>query len=103
METVGQILRNAREKKGLLLREVAASAELDQSILSKIERGTRKPSKKQLFKIAKILGLNKEKLLIHYLSEKIAYEIAEEEAAGQVLKIAESKVKYLIKSGNGRR
>ncbi len=95
-------MRNKRENKGLLLREVAASAALDQAILSKIERSERKPSKEQLFKLAKILGLDREQLLIHYLSEKIAYEIAGEKVADEVLRVAESKVKYLKKTGNGK-
>ena len=102
METVGQILRTQRQKKGLLLREVAASASLDQAILSKIERSERKPSREQLFKLGKILELDKDELLIHYLSEKIAYEIAEEKVAGEVLKVAESKVKYLKRNGNAK-
>lgn len=102
METVGQILRTQREKRGLLLREVAASASLDQAILSKIERSERKPSKEQLFKLSKILELDKEELLIHYLSEKIAYEIAEEKGATQILRVAESKVKYLKRNGNAK-
>ena len=36
-KTTGQILREKREKKGLLLRQVAAMLDIDTAILSKIE------------------------------------------------------------------
>ena len=38
-QTTGEILRESREKKGLLLRQVAALLEMDTAILSKVERG----------------------------------------------------------------
>ncbi len=50
METVGQIIRNKRENLGLLLRQVAAYADIDQAILSKIERNERKQTKDLILK-----------------------------------------------------
>ena len=47
METFGDIIKIEREKKGLLLRQVASALEIDQAIVSKFERGERKPSKEQ--------------------------------------------------------
>ena len=38
METLGHIIRTKREAKGLLLRQVAAHLDIDQAILSKIEK-----------------------------------------------------------------
>ena len=49
----------------------------------------------QIAKLADILDLNKDNLLIQYLSENIAYEIADDDLANQALKVAEKKVKYL--------
>jgi len=94
-QTTGEILRENRERKGLLLRQVSAMLDIDVAILSKVERGERKASKEQIIKLAKILDLNEEELLIHYLSEKIAYELVDEEVASQTLKVAEKKVEYL--------
>ena len=94
-KTIGEILRENREKKGLLLRQVAAMLDIDTAIMSKVERGERKATKEQILKLAKILDLNEEKLLIHYLSEKIAYALVDEEVASQTLKVAEEKVEYL--------
>ena len=95
METVGQIIRAKRESLGLLLRQVAFYLDIDQAILSKIERNERKPTKENIMKLAEILKLDKEDLWVQFMSEKIAYEIANEDCAGKVLKAAEQKVKYL--------
>jgi HTH-type transcriptional regulator, competence development regulator len=95
METVGQIIRARRENLGLLLRQVASYVDIDQAILSKIERNERKPTKNNILKLAEILKLDKEDLFVQFLSDKIAYEIADEDCANKVLKVAEQKVKYL--------
>lgn len=95
MKTVGQIIRDKRESLGLLLRQVAAYLDIDQAILSKIERNERKPTKENIIKLAEILKLDKEYLLVQFISERIAYEIAGEDCASKVLKVTEQKVKYL--------
>lgn len=95
MKTVGQTIRAKRESKGLLLRQVASYLDIDQAILSKIERNERKPTKENIVKLAEILDFDKEDLLVQFISERIAYEIADEDCASKVLKAAEKKVKYL--------
>ena len=95
MKTVGQIIRAKRESLGLLLRQVASYLDIDQAILSKIERSERKPTKDNIIKLAEILKLDKEDLLVQFISDRIAYEIAEEDCASKVSKVAEQKVKYL--------
>ena len=95
METVGQIIRARRENLGLLLRQVASYVDIDQAILSKIERNERKPTKDNILKLAEILKLDKEDLFVQFMSDKIAYEIADEDCANKVLKVAEQKVYYL--------
>lgn len=94
-QTIGEVLRESREKKGLLLRQVAALLDIDTAILSKVERGERKATKEQIVKFADVLDLDKEELLIHYLSEKIAYELVDEDVASQTLRVAEERVEYL--------
>lgn len=91
---VGEILREKREEKGLYLRHVSAQLDIDTAILSKIERSERKATKEQMVKLAEILDLDKEELLILYLSEKILYEIKDEELGEKALKVAEQKIKY---------
>ena len=95
METLGQIIRNKRENLGLLLRQVSANLDIDPAILSKIERNERRPNKELIIKLSEILKLDKEELLAQYFSDKIAYDIADEDCADRVLKLAEKKVQYL--------
>jgi transcriptional regulator with XRE-family HTH domain len=95
MKTVGEIIREKRESLGLLQRHVAFYLDIDQAILSKIERNERRPSKENILKIAEILKLDKEELLVQFISEKFAYEIANEECVYEVLKATEKKVEYL--------
>ena len=102
MQTGGQIIKTKRETLGLLLRQVAAHVDIDQAILSKIERGERKPSKDNIIKLAEILSLDEQELMIQFISDKIAYEISDEAFASQALKVAEKKVKYLKSTRNGK-
>lgn len=94
MKTTGKIIRDQREKKGLLLRHVSAKLDIDTAILSKIERGERKATREQIIKLADMLALDKKSLLIQYLSEKILYEIQNEDLGFQALKVAEKIIKY---------
>lgn len=102
-KTTGEILREKREKKGLLLRQVAALLDIDTAILSKIERSERKASKEQIIKLAKILELDEEDLIVQFLSEKILYEIKDEELGSKALKVAEQKMKYVSRESNSRK
>ena len=94
MLTIGEQIRKLREDKGLPLRKVAAELDIDQSILSKIERGERKASKEQIIKIAKIFSVDEKKLLINYLSDKVLHELIGEDFAADALNVAEKKIKY---------
>jgi len=101
-KSTGEILREKREEKGLLLRHVSAELDIDTAILSKIERSERKATKEQIVKLAEILDLDKDDLIIQYLSEKILCEIKDEKLGSKALKLAEQKMKYINnnKSGN---
>ena len=94
MNSFGEYLRSRREQLGLPLRKVAAELDIDQAIISKFERNERKPTKEQVLKFAKFYKLDKETLLIEWLSDKVAYELQGENLAGKVLKAAEQKIKY---------
>lgn len=102
METFGYIIKNKREGKGLILRQVASALDIDQAIISKFERGERKPSKEQVEKFAEFYDLDKNKLITSWLSDKIANEILYEENIGEVLKVAEEKALYLKTIHDGK-
>lgn len=78
----------------MLLRHVSALLDIDTAILSKIERGERKATREQINKLAEILEINKEALIVQYLSEKILYELKDEDLGIQALKVAEKTIKY---------
>jgi transcriptional regulator with XRE-family HTH domain len=94
MKSFGEIIKQARETKGLYLRQVAAVLDIDQAIISKFEHGDRKPSKEQVMLFAEFFKLDKEALLIAWLSDKVAYDLKDEVFADKVLKVAEQKILY---------
>lgn len=73
------LLKNAREQKGLKTREVAQLLGIDQALISKFENGSRKPTKDQVVKLATLLGIDFETLMVAWLKEKILYEIGQDE------------------------
>jgi Fic family protein/DNA-binding XRE family transcriptional regulator len=88
------LLKNAREQKGLKTREVAQILGIDQALISKFESGTRKPTKDQISKLAQLLEIDYETLMIAWLKEKILYEIGDDEFALKALILAEQEIKY---------
>jgi len=94
-ETLGEKLRQLREKNELPLRKVAALIDIDVAILSKMERSERKLSKEVVLKLAELYKYDIEELLVLFLSEKIMYEIQDEELGEKALKVTEQRVKYL--------
>lgn len=95
MKMLGEILKQKRGELNLILREVSALTEIDQSIISKFEKGERKPSREQVLKFAEIYNLPKKELIISWQSDKLAYDLMKENDVGEILKVAESKIKYL--------
>ena len=92
------LLKNAREKKGLKTRELAHLLEIDQALVSKFESGTRKPTKEQILKLANLLEIDYETLMVAWLKEKILYEIGDDNLALKALKVAEDEIKLNKKS-----
>lgn len=93
----GEFIRQLREEAELPLRKVAAQLDIDPSLLGKIERNERQPTREVISGIAKIFHQDEKKLHQEYVSDQIAYRILEEEADIETLKVAEKKVEYLIK------
>ena len=94
-KTIGEKLRQLREQNELPLRKVAALLDIDVAILSKMERGERKLTKEVVLKLADIYKYSEDDLLVLFLSDKIMYEIQDEELGEKALKVAEKRVKYL--------
>ena len=98
MDNLGKTIRKMREQKELPLRTVAAYLDIDQAILSKIERGQRTATRKQVVKLAEYYKINESDLLVSWLSDKLVYEVANEQVALKALQVAEEKVSYLAKT-----
>lgn len=94
-KTIGEKLRQLREENKLPLRKVAALLDIDVAILSKMERGERKLTKKVVLKLANIYKYSADNLLVLFLCDKIMYEIQDEDLGEKALEVAEKRVKYL--------
>jgi transcriptional regulator with XRE-family HTH domain len=94
--TFGKIVKTLREEKNLTLREVSEYLGVDTSMLGKIEKNNRKPTKQLIMKFSTFFNVDERELTIAFLSDNLAYQIMdEEEFATEVLKVAEKKVEYL--------
>lgn len=94
MSKVSEMLKTAREERKLILRKVASALDIDQSLISKFEKGERKPTKEQLIRLADFYGLPKQDLLIDWFSDKIIIELIDLDFAKDILIVAEEKIKY---------
>ena len=94
-KSFGEQLRKLREDSGQTLQIVAKKIEIDTSLLAKIERNERQPTKQLINQIAIFFQVNEKELQNEFLSDQIAYKILEENADVNILKVAEKKVSYL--------
>ncbi len=94
-ESFGEHIRKLREENGLPLRKVAAILDIDPSTLSKIERGERSANKEMIPLLAELFKEDAETLGLILLSDKVAYDLRDEENPNETLKVAEEKIKYL--------
>ena len=93
-ESFGEHIRALRENQKLPLRKVAAALD-NTSTLSKIERGERTANKEMLPLLANLFSESEEELGLILMSDKVAYDLVQEENPDQILKVAEEKIKYL--------
>ena len=94
-KSFGEHLRNLREDSGLTLKFVSEQIGIDTSLLAKIERNKRQPTKQIIKQVADFFKVDEKELQNDFLSDVIAYKILDEEADISILKVAEKKVKYL--------
>ena len=101
-ESFGEHLRTLRENAGLTLKSVAEQIGIDTSLLAKIERNERQPTKQIIKEVAAYFKVNEKELQNNFLSDQIAYKILDQEADLSILKVVEEKVKYLKTVHNGK-
>ena len=94
LDSIGEQIRKLRENAKMPLRQLASILEIDQSTLSKIERGERKANTQIIEQIAHIFSMNIEDLLVNFYSDIVSYQIGEEKTYSKILKVAEAKIEY---------
>lgn len=78
------------------LGDVSAQLGVDISMLAKIEKNERKPTKQFISRVAAFFQVSEKELTVNYLSDTIAYKLLEEEdLAVEIIKLAEEKINYL--------
>lgn len=103
MDSLGNSIRKLREERDLPLRTVSAYLNIDQAILSKIERGQRKASREQVVKLADYFKVKETELIIAWLSDKVVDDVEDEKYALQAIHVAEEKIKYLTRNARSPR
>jgi len=92
-DSFGDYIRKNREDKKLPLRKVAAHLDIDQSTLSKVERGERPASAEYLGPLADILQLDLKDVQARFIADKISKDFAGMEHLTEGLKVAEQQLR----------
>jgi len=91
---LGTRIKELRESKNLLQRQLAASLEIDTPMFSKIERGERRAKREQVLLFAKLLDTDENELLTLWLADQVYDIVKDEENAAKALKVTEKKINY---------
>lgn len=89
----GERIKQLRESKELLQRQLAASLEIDTPMFSKIERGERRAKREQVLLLAQLLEADVHDLLAVWLADQIYELVKEEEDAKEALQMVLNTVK----------
>ena len=96
-ENMGDYIRQLREQAEMPLWKLAALLDIDQSTLSKLERGERPVNRQMLPIIAKTFKVDEKELIVKFMSKQVAYQLADEKFAKEILIAAEEEIKYINK------
>lgn len=94
LTAIGNKLKEIRENKGIHLQEVAEITSINYSSLSRIETGKRLPTKAQIRILASFYNYSEKELLMQLISDKIIYEIKNEDFGLEGFYLTEQKIKY---------
>lgn len=102
MERLNDILKEARLKTRKVLKTVAEEIQMDYSLLSRIENGSRMPTKVQVLQLAEYYDIRPKELMLHWLSDKIYFQLKDEAFGLEALQLVESRLSYTIKAFNNQ-
>ena len=90
---IGKRLRQIREEKGLLLRQVAAKLEIDTAYISKMERGNKNIKREYILKLASLYNVNVDELITLWLADRVYDILVTEPNGSKALDIVKQKLK----------
>lgn len=90
---LGKRIKELREGRELLQRQLAASLEMDTPMFSKIERGERRARREQVVKLAELLQVDPNELLTLWLTDQITELIKDEDNAEKALDLVIKNVR----------
>jgi transcriptional regulator with XRE-family HTH domain len=86
-------IKQLREEKQFLQRQLAATLEIDTPMYSKIERGDRRAKREQVVILASLLQTDQKELLTLWLADQVIAVITDEkELADKALNIAKQNI-----------
>ena len=93
MEKFGLYIRSLRENANLPLRKLSYYLDIDQSTLSKIERGERQFTSDMIPKLATIFSIEYKDLQIMFLKEKLLSDLTNQDFAIEALTEVQKELK----------
>ncbi len=90
-------IRQLRENKHLLQRQVSAALDIDNALYCKIERGDRIAKREHVIKLAELLDGNKDELLRFWLADKVYDIVQSEDNANEVLNMVAENIELYKK------
>lgn len=92
---LGKRIKELREQREVLQRQLAASLEIDTPMFSKIERGERRAKREQVLKLATLLDADPNELLTLWLSDQITELVKDEDNADRALNLVMKNLRNL--------
>ena len=89
---LGKRIKELREEKGLLQRQLVAELEIDSPMYSKIERGERRAKREQVVKLAKMLNTDKDELLTLWLAGQVYEIVIDEDVAIAAINFVKTQI-----------
>ena len=92
--TIGQKIKELRESKGMLQRQLASTLEIGDGFLSKVERNQKTLKREHLKKISDLFNCSLNELEALWIASKVFDLVKDEKEGLTALKVAEEQIKY---------
>jgi transcriptional regulator with XRE-family HTH domain len=92
-QMLGERLKELREAKGFVQRQVAALLEVDTAYVSKMERNEKPVSRSHIKKLSKLFEVEEKDLMPLWLADKVLQVVDDEQCAPDALTLALKELK----------